>query len=129
MNNHFTEWSVLKQKLNQKEDQLFFHEKEIWWTSIGLNIGSEVFGKGSSFLRPVIIFKKLSQSSFLGIPLTTKTKIGSWYYTFLYHEKSTCANIAQIRVFDIRRLMYKQGELKEEHYIKIKLLLKNLFNL
>jgi hypothetical protein len=33
---------------------------DIWWASIGENVGSEINGKSRLFSRPVIIFKKLA---------------------------------------------------------------------
>ena len=38
--------------------------------SIGKNIGYETLGKQELFLRPVLVYKKLSKSTFVGIPLT-----------------------------------------------------------
>ena len=65
--------------IDPSQKNRLFHEGEIWWCSIGLNVGDEVFGKGPQFTRPVLIFKKFTGSSFLGIPLTSKVKSGSWY--------------------------------------------------
>ena len=30
-------------------------EREIWWCSVGLNVGTEIYGKGEDFARPVLI--------------------------------------------------------------------------
>ena len=61
-----------------------FNEGDIWWCSVGINIGSEIFGKGKNFSRPVIVFKKIGKDSFLGIPLTKQLKDGSWYVPMHY---------------------------------------------
>jgi len=47
-----------------------------------MNIGDEVYGKGEYFSRPVLVYKKLTNTTFLGLPITTREKTGSWYVEF-----------------------------------------------
>jgi mRNA interferase MazF len=68
--------SVILEKKNVRPS---FKEGELWWCSIGMNIGVEIFGKGADCARPVVIFKKFNADSLLGIPLTTKPKEGAQY--------------------------------------------------
>ena len=42
-----------------------FKEGELWWCSIGINVGVEIFGKGPDAVRPVVIFKKINKFLFL----------------------------------------------------------------
>ena len=66
----FLRWFKLKPKLdNRNHKPPLISEGQIWWCHLGENIGTEINGKGKSFTRPVIIFKKLSQFTFLAIPL------------------------------------------------------------
>ena len=39
----FDKWNEKKKTIDQKEisDQTFFNEREIWWGSLGLNVGFE----------------------------------------------------------------------------------------
>lgn len=39
---------------------LYFKERQIWWASIGQNIGVEANGKNKKYERPVIILKNLT---------------------------------------------------------------------
>ena len=57
----FDDWNIIKKDVHSsdKNKSLFFNEKEVWWVTIGINIGLEIYGKGSSFTRPVLILKKL----------------------------------------------------------------------
>ena len=87
---------------------------------MGLNIGTEIFGKGSQFARPVLIFKKFNKDSFLGIPLTSKLKEGKWYVPVLLGETVRTGILSQIRVFDGRRLICKTGTLNDNHFLDIK---------
>jgi hypothetical protein len=47
-------------------------EREIWWASVGENVGSEINGKSAPFSRTVIIYKKLSHGFYFVIPTTTQ---------------------------------------------------------
>lgn len=53
--------------LRDERPSKLFNEGEIWWCSIGMNIGVEIYGKGGRFTRPVLIFKKFTANSFLGV--------------------------------------------------------------
>lgn len=70
----FDEWNEVKKKLDKKTGNSLFREGQIWWCSVGQNVGSETYGKGKIFARPVLVFKRLSAQLFIGIPLTTKQK-------------------------------------------------------
>jgi mRNA interferase MazF len=93
-----------------------FKEGEIWWCSIGVNIGREIFGKGKKFARPVIIFKKFGKESFLGIPLTTQIKEGSWYVPIIHNGKVQHAILSQIRVFNAKRLIKKSATVESRSF-------------
>ena len=42
----FIEWTKLKIKLHIRSDEdVHFYEREIWWASLGVNIGFEQDGK------------------------------------------------------------------------------------
>ena len=43
----FDKWNELKKKLHnsEKPKKFYFREREIWWCSLGLNIGFEEDGK------------------------------------------------------------------------------------
>jgi mRNA interferase MazF len=74
MEKDFDSWSSLKKRLDSLDNLPFFNEKEIWWCSIGLNIGSEIYRKGKTFTRPVLILRKFNKSSFLAVFINDKSK-------------------------------------------------------
>lgn len=83
----FWEWMKLKQKLDKKRDtppDVF--PDQIWWASLGENIGTEIYGKSDFFSRPVIIFKVLSRHSFFVIPVTTRPHTGAGTFLILTKE-------------------------------------------
>lgn len=107
----FLEWIGIKERLHAAEHKPpFFREGELWWCHTGENIGNEMNGKGERFTRPVYIFKKYDRYSFLGLPLTTKDKSGSWYCPILFKNKKQTIVLSQGRTFDYRRLKEKMGE-------------------
>ncbi len=98
--NIYDQWSCIKQKIENKQEIISFREKEIYFMSIGKNVGHEAYGKQNLFLRPILVYKKLTSTTFLGIPLTSKLKEGSYFFPFNYKENQTStAMFNQMRVF------------------------------
>ncbi len=117
----FLEWIGLKEKLHEKESvPPFFKEAEIWWCYFGENVGSEINGKGDGFTRPVFVFKKYDKFSFLGLPLTTKIKTGSWYVEISFNNKSQIVVLSQGRVFSYKRFKEKIGQLDKNDTKKVR---------
>jgi mRNA interferase MazF len=110
------DWWRINVLLKDKTSTCLFKEGDIWWCSIGINIGVEIFGKGPKFARPVVIFKKFNTFSFLGIPLTTQLKNGEWYIPISFGRKERRAILSQIRVFDTKRLLEKMGTLSSNDF-------------
>ena len=86
MQDKFNNWNNLKFKLHNKKVKLHTKIGEIYFMSIGQNIGYEIYGKGNDFLRPVLVYKKLSKTTFIGIPLSSQLKDGSYFYNFSYKD-------------------------------------------
>jgi mRNA interferase MazF len=106
-------WCRIKISLWEKPSSVLFKEGEIWWCRIGMNVGHETYGKGASFARPVLIYKKLSSDFFVGVPLTSKKKEGNWFFPLDHNKKEGCATLHQIRSFDGRRLVERIGVLSD----------------
>lgn len=124
----FAEWIGLKEKLHKKQHEApHISEGEIWWASVGENVGSEINGKSDLFSRPVIIYKKLSHSFYFVIPTTSQEKAGSWFINFKQHGKVMTACLHQTRPIDYRRLSNKLGELDDKDFKHIKTGFKNLY--
>ena len=118
MEKDFHEWHTLKKNLHAEKDRPFFHDREIWFCSLGSNIGFEQDGSGETFLRPVIVFKKFNKEVFLGIPLTKTLKRTRFYFPLT--ESPSTAILSQIRLFDGKRLQYHVGTVSEEEFEKLK---------
>ena len=100
--NTFEAWNTKKQIIHKKRERKHFKERDIVFINIGENIGSEQNGKRDEFLRPVIICKKFSSETFLGIPLTSVRKNNRFYVSFEFKEKISTAILSQVRLFDAK---------------------------
>ena len=110
-------WNNAKTEIDNSPRRLFFHERKVWWCSIGVNVGFEQDGKGEYFARPVIIFKKFNNEVFWGIPLSTKIKKES--FMFLLSWEMVCQGVAiisQLRLIDGKRLYQKLGVIRMENH-------------
>ena len=118
MDKDFRKWHGKKASIDDLRQRPFFHEREIWFCYIGLNVGVGQNGNEEEFLRPVVILRKFNNESFWAIPLTKARKNNKKYYfefSFLPHVIST-ANVSQIRLVDARRLSRKIGEASEKDF-------------
>lgn len=61
---------------------MLFKEREIWWRSIGTNIGTEEDGKNAHFERPVLVLRKFNRDIFLGLPLTSTRKDHRYHFHY-----------------------------------------------
>ncbi len=119
--NHFLEWIGLKQKLHRgTQSPPLVSAGDIWWASIGENVGSEINGKSRLFSRPVIIFKKLAHGFYFVIPTTTKSKVGSWFVPFRQADRNMVASLHQARAIDHRRLSTKLGQLDDSDFDRVR---------
>ncbi len=116
----FDEWNELKKKLNHSGGRPTIREGEIWWYAAGANIGIEIDGKGKRFSRPILIMTKLSKDGFMGIPLTSQEKSGSWYVSFDFLEKTQYAAVCQAKVMSVSRLYTKIGQVPKSDLERVR---------
>ena len=109
----FDSWFPLKKKLEERKREVFFKERDIWWTHIGINLGHEEDGKSSEALRPVLIVKKFNRHIFLGIPQTTQKKEGIYYFSYRVGTEHRTLLLSQIRVLSSRRLKKKHARMEK----------------
>ena len=126
MGKDFDSWHKTKIKLDGLHKPPYFKEREIWWCSIGVNIGFEVYGKGHIFTRPVLILRQFSQYTFLGAPLTSKAKSQPFHYPFSFKGENGSVVFGQIRTYDSRRLANRMGRISKKQFEKIRNALKNM---
>lgn len=114
------EWCKLKILLWNKQSKAIFKQGDIWWCKIGMNVGEELYGKGATFTRPVLVFRKFTSNSFLGLPLTKREKKGSWYVEITIHGKMNWVILNQARVLDKKRFTTRIGALDDNDLKKVR---------
>lgn len=62
----FDLWNFSKKSINEHGTIRYCHEREIWWCSIGVNVGFEQDGTGQHFDRPVVVIRGFNKNLFFG---------------------------------------------------------------
>ena len=131
MEKDFTGWHNKKTTIERGAKlRVFFHEREVWWCSVGLNVGFEQDGRGENFARPILVFKKFNKEVFWALPLSTKIKTSKFYASVDLHDGvARVAIISQLRLVDGKRLIGKIGTVGEGNYADIQKAVINLCSL
>lgn len=118
----FEKWNKNKQEIDSATIpyDFFFHEREVWWVAVGINIDIEINGKHEHFERPVLVVKKFNKYQFWGVPLTSKKKEGRFYVIIRHEDEVSYGSITQIRVFSSKRLLRKIGKISKTDFINVK---------
>jgi mRNA interferase MazF len=123
----FIEWTKLKIRLHTSEREIYFREGEIWWASLGANIGHEQDGKNENFERPVLVLKKFNQFILWVVPLTSQIKEGNPYYVeYKLNGEVYATVISQLRLVSSKRLLRKVGIFLTEDFEKVREEIKKL---
>jgi mRNA interferase MazF len=115
----FQRWHALKSRVDTNRAPPFFREQEIWWCSIGVNVGAEQDGKNELFERPVLIFRKFNRELFFGLPLMSNQKIGKHYHIFPLHGQQRTVVLSQLRLFSGKRLTRRIGKLSDQRFTEL----------
>ena len=117
MKEEFKRWCIRKAQINNKARSPLFKEREIWWCSVGANIGVESDRKGYQYSRPILIIRKFSRFGLLVIPLTTKQKGGRYYCDLgKYKSVHSFAMLSQVRFISSYRLIRRIRTLSPAHF-------------
>jgi mRNA interferase MazF len=117
----FNVWTKLKRKVHNYNGSIVHCKpREVWWVSLGHNVGLEQDGKGDNFERPVLIMKVYNASLFFGIPLTSKEHEGKYFYKIEYNGIPSIAVLSQARAFSSKRLLNKVGVVPIDMYNSLK---------
>ena len=128
MQKDFDEWNKIKKGVDGGELLKLYHTREIWWCSLGVNIGFEQNGGGQEYQRPVLVLKGMSKDTCYIIPLTGSPKKHKNRIAIgLVDNIEASAIISQIRLIDTKRLVEKIGFLDKSKFDEIRKAVKDLF--
>ena len=120
----FDTWNKQKKNINGREHSPLFHEREVWWCSLGLNIGYEQDG-GEIFERPVLVIKKFSKDILWILPLTNSHKQNQYYIKLATGTSSIV--LSQLRLISAKRLERFLYKLPEDQFAGILIRLQGFF--
>ena len=115
----FDKWNEQKKKVHAEEKNIFFHEREIWWCTLGVNIGYEQDGTNELFERPILIVKKFNRDVLWALPLTRTDKKNRYYFPITIGEKNSAVILSQLRLISSKRLQRRMHKLSREQFKKI----------
>lgn len=113
----FDSWHPKKKEIASFSDYPFYHEREIWWCALGINIGTEQDGTGENFDRPVLVIRGFNRDQFFGASLTGSRKENSKWHVYIGQigdEGEGSVILSQVRTIDARRLVKKMSTLDEK---------------
>lgn len=117
----YDDWNREKQKLETGITKAnLVHEGEIWWCSLGKNIGDEEDGKNVLFERPVLILKRFNKKVAWILPLSSKLRDGTYYHQVAHNNKKSIVLLSQLRLISLKRLRRIMSKLHPRELANIK---------
>jgi mRNA interferase MazF len=113
-------WNNKKKGLDARVLIPDFSERDIWWCSLGLNIGYEEDGKNENFERPICILRKFNKDIFIGLPLTSVRKDNKYYFPHTLHAVEGSILLSQARLMSAKRLQRKLGHIGRERFKELR---------
>ncbi len=129
MKKDFQKWHNEKENVHYYKIRPFYHEREVWFCSLGVNIGFEQDGTGKNFDRPIVIVRGFNKNIFFGVALTGSVKTGKYYFPVgKIEDREASAILSQVRLIDTKRLVKKIMTLDDNVFQELKkALIKTLF--
>lgn len=125
----FDRWNLVKQHVNNEDRKTSIRAGEVRWVAIGVNVGSEIDGKGASFTRPALIINVVGSTLALIVPMSTKVKEIPGYLPVTFQDRQVALCILQTRVISQKRILRRIGKLSERKVWEYKRVIKSFFSL
>ena len=117
----FDNWNEKKKNIEELEIVDFYPKgREIWWCSLGVNLGVEADGKEENFRRPVLILKAFNKEMSWILPLTSSNRENPFYHELVWGGQKSWLILSQIRTVSNKRLERKVGFAELEDFNKVK---------
>ena len=120
MEKDFEGWNSKKKDIHARAIAPCYHKREIWWCSLGVNVGFEQDGTGVNYDRPVLIVQGFNAHVFFGVAITGKMKQGRYYMPIGKIEgREASVILSQVRLIDSKRLVRKAGTLDKDIFDRV----------
>lgn len=128
-NKNYEKWNVLKQKINARLYRNTLRVGEVRWINFGVNVGSEIDGKGEQFLRPGLILHTFNDDLALVVPLTSKVKKLPGYLPFFVRNRDNALCIHQLKVISQNRILHRLERISDSRLASVRRSVVSFFNL
>jgi 8-oxo-dGTP pyrophosphatase MutT (NUDIX family)/mRNA-degrading endonuclease toxin of MazEF toxin-antitoxin module len=108
---NYEKWHQLKVQLEKREGRVNFSVGEVWWTSVGVNLGFEEDGKNELFERPVLIIRKYNKHLFVGMSMTSKAKNDKFHHRVTFGDTPGWIILSQSHSYSAKRLQRRAGKI------------------
>ena len=111
----------VKRKLDTSSGNIYVRAGEIRWVAIGVNVGSEIDGKGASFTRPCLVLHVISSSLALVVPFTSQKKANKQFYHHVELEHfSSYLCLSQMRTVSQQRIFKRIKKVPAQQFIDLR---------
>jgi len=124
----FEKWNLVKKRIEIEERKVNIRAGEIRWVAFGVNIGSEIDGKGVSFTRPALVIHVIGSHLALVVPMSTKVKEIAGYVPFEWKGKVTALCIHQMRIISQKRILSRKGRISDHRLEEIQKEIKKFYH-
>ncbi|MDB5264756.1 MAG: hypothetical protein JWN64_327 [Parcubacteria group bacterium] len=126
MQKDFDAWNEQKKRIEEEKSELIVYERDIWWCSVGLNIGDEQDGKKALYERPIIVLKTFGKGLALIVPTTSTFKDLPYYFLFENKGDKWVALITHVHLISTKRFNRYIGKMNRPDFSLMKERIKRL---
>lgn len=110
---NFDSWNQVKKNLDQETRSVNIRAGEVRWVALGVNVGSEIDGKGVSYTRPCLILGVTGSHLALVTPLSTKLKDIPGYMPVELKGRRVSACVHQTKTVSLKRVLRRIGTVSD----------------
>ena len=108
----FNAWNEDKKAVDAR-NSVRVRAGEVRWLSMGVNVGSEIDGKGARFTRPALIVHCIGDKLALILPLTTSDKRIPGYLPFEWKDRRDNLCLHQMKIVSTKRLLNRVAKVSD----------------
>ncbi len=117
---NFEQWNLIKQQINYENRSVRIRAGDVCWIFVGVNVGSEIDGKGESFLRPALILNVMGDDLVLIIPLTSKQKQLPRYIPLEIQDRTSFLCLHQLKVVSQNRILRRIEHISDSRLASVR---------
>lgn len=122
-------WNNVKKGIDSSVAKVSIRTGEIRWIAVGVNIGSEIDGKGASFARPGLVLRVIGTHLALIVPLSSVIKFIPGNVPLIVRGAESVACIHHMRSVSQKRIFSRIEKLSDEKLRVIKNTIKEFYRL